>query len=172
MRVKLPPLCPSWQGSGAKGCGVWAYSSFSSNYPPSPTEKDNFHGTIFGVFLVSFHWFGAASPAQLVLIFPPLQRAWLHLLGDLKVTGRLLLFSWLNKPCSSSLSSWGSTMPQLQSPWWAPLNSFFVHWRPKLDSAAHRWRMQMLQLWCFSFSPSIGIPGIGIPIEGEKGHTI
>lgn len=158
MRVKLPPPCPSRHGSGARGCGVWAYSSFSSNYLPSPIKKDNFHDAFFRVFLVSFHWFGAASPAQLVPIFPALQRIWLHLPSDLKATGRLLLFSWLNKPCSSSLPSWGSTVSQPQSPWWPPLNSLFVYWRPKLGSAVHQWRMQMLQWWCFSSSPSVGIP--------------
>lgn len=36
------------------------YSSFSSNYLPSPIKKDKF----FRVPLVGFHWFWAASPAQ------------------------------------------------------------------------------------------------------------
>lgn len=119
MAVKLPPLCPSRQGSGARGCGVWAYCSFSSNYPPTPTEKDNFHGTFFRVFLVSFHWFGAASPAQLVLTFPALQSLapspqWPE--SHWKAAPPL----WLNQPCSSSLSSRGSPVPQPQTP---PLDS-------------------------------------------------
>lgn len=103
-------------------------------------------------------WTSHFNFCTLVLIFPPLQRAWLHLLSDLRATGRLLLFSWVNKPCSSSLSSWGSTVPQPQSPWGPPLNS--VYWRPKLDSVVHQWKMQILQ-GCFFFlhSPFRGIPG-------------
>lgn len=117
MAVKLPPLCPSRQGSGARGCELTAPSLATIHLPLLKKTISMAHSSeyFWSVFIdlelqVQLNWFSPSQPS----------RAWLHLLSDLKATGRLLLLSWLNQACSSSLSSQGSPVPQPQTP---PLDS-------------------------------------------------
>lgn len=152
MAVKLPPLCPSRQGSGARGCELTAPSLATIHLPLLKKTISMAHSSeyFWSVFIdlelqVQLNWFSPSQPC----------RAWLHLLSDLKATGRLLLLSGWTSPAPPASPHEAAPCPSPKLLHW----THSVHCRPQLDSGAHQWRMHILQWCCFSFSPSIGTPG-------------